>query len=133
MNIETAGYIQLAYAYSRLGLKDTAHKFFEHAIEETTSSILSSPNNAPYYYQRATLKYEIHNYEGVVSDLGQAIRIAPQHIVYYDLRGLAKFRLNKYLDAAHDFREATRFPSSVYQQALLHLQLTEEWIQTSVP
>lgn len=134
MNEKTADTVSKGYGYFRLGLTDLANECFETAIEEITKNLSSSADNATDHYFRATLKYEIGDYDGVVSDLDIAIRVDPYNPTYYDLRGLSNFRLCNYSEATRDFRMAAHSHSEpqLRHQAALHLQLTENWVRENV-
>lgn len=134
MNEQVANAVSKGYGYFRLGLTDLAHEYFKTAIEEMTKNLSSSADNATDHYFRATLKYETGDYDSVISDLDIAIQVDIHNPTYYDLRGVAHFRLGNWTKSTRDFRMAahSHFDPQLRQQAALHLQLAEAWIQENV-
>jgi len=55
------------------------------------------------YFNRATSKMEIQNYQGAIEDFSKAIEIDPEYSEAYNNRGIAKRILNDYTGAMEDF------------------------------
>jgi len=79
---------------------------YEKAIQDFSKAILLNPNNASYYYDRATTYYRIYKNKEAIEDYSMAITLKHNDGQYYFSRGQVFFRMHQYIKAIDDFNKA---------------------------
>jgi len=79
---------------------------YEKAIADFTKVIRLEPDFAYAYYDRAYVKYKMHDITGAVDDYNYALQINPDFAEAYYNRGLLLFILNYKVNACEDFSKA---------------------------
>jgi tetratricopeptide (TPR) repeat protein len=79
---------------------------YEKAIADFSKVISLEPDFAFAYYNRAFVKYKMHDFRGAADDLNLALKINPAFADAYYNRGLLLFCMNDKIDACEDFSKA---------------------------
>jgi tetratricopeptide (TPR) repeat protein len=99
---EQAMYINKTYRI----VNDPATVQYKKAIADFTKVTELEPDFAYAYYNRAYVKYKMHDLNGAVDDYNYALQIDPGFADTYYNRGLLLFLLNAKVDACEDFSKA---------------------------
>lgn len=83
-----------------------ANDKYEKALADFSKVVQIEPDFAFAYYNRAYIKYKLHDFEDAVNDYNYAIKIDPDFADAYYNRGLLLFLQSDKIDACEDFSKA---------------------------
>jgi len=101
-NNEQDTYINKTYRV----VNDPANDKYKKAFADFSKIIQIEPDFAFAYYDRAYVKYKLHDLNGAIDDYNNAILLNPDFAEAYYNRGLLLFCLNNKIDACVDFSKA---------------------------
>lgn len=114
-----------AEAYHVRGVVFIAHRQYDRALADFTSSLEKSPQNAGVLNNRGQCHYSLENYEAAIRDFDAAVKIEPKHFVALNNRALAHIALEQYSKARNDIAAALRLHPD-YPEALLNRGVVHE-------
>jgi len=83
-----------------------ANDNYEKAVADFSKVIQIEPDFAYAYYNRAYIKYKLHDLDGAVEDYNAALKIDPDFADAYYNRGILLFLQSDKIDACEDFSKA---------------------------
>ena len=101
---------QTAEEYFEIGVNLLDESNYTDAILATNRAIELNPNFELAYNLRATLKIELQDFKGAISDFTKAIEISPNSLAYND-RGYLRSRVQDYKGAILDYTKAIELNS----------------------
>lgn len=99
------------------------------------SKIAQDPNNALYYYGRAEIYRDLHEYQSSLVDLDRAIKLNPSNQSYYSLRATVWSRLGNYANEVRDIDRAIEIGpagAELYRRRAAVLQLLRRYDESLV-
>ena len=88
---------------------------FQEALKSINNAIEIDSDNPVLYSNRAVIKFELNDIEGMVHDLSKCIQINPKDASIYLLRGDLKVNLENYEGAFFDYEKCVDLDSSMYE------------------
>jgi tetratricopeptide (TPR) repeat protein len=87
-------------------VNDPGNDKYKMALEDFTKLIQIEPDFAYGYYDRAYVKYKLHDFDGAIDDYNNAIQIKPDLAEAFYNRGLLLYCENYKMNACEDFGKA---------------------------
>ncbi|MCH2211202.1 MAG: tetratricopeptide repeat protein [Fuerstiella sp.] len=113
-----------AEAYHIRGVVFIAHKRYERALMDFTSSLQKSPQNAGVLNNRGQCHYLLGNYPAAIVDFSSAIKNDSTHFVAFNNRALVHIAMEQYSDARIDIRQALllnpRYPEALLNRGVVN-------------
>lgn len=119
-----------AEAYHVRGVVFVAHREYERALSDFSSSLEKNPNDAGVLNNRGQCHYMLRNYPAAIADYTQAVQSDPKHFVAFNNRALAHIAEEQYDDALRDIRKALEL-NPKYPEALLNRGVVYEQTERS--
>lgn len=102
-------------------------KDYESALADMNEAIRLQPHEAPYFINRAFLRYSLDDYFGAMADYDYAIELDPENLVALSNRGMLRAEVHDNNKAVEDFSKViARRPTdykTLYNRAILYREI----------
>lgn len=108
LNYSIEKYPDCCHLYHYRGLAKQLSENFTEALSDYNKAIeMDDFHDIETYYFRASINFNLHNYNDSIKDLNRVIESSPKHYSAYYLRGLTKMHLDDREGAIRDLQEAS--------------------------
>lgn len=114
-----------AEAYHIRGVVFVAHRQYDRALADFTSSLEKAPRNAGVLNNRGQCHYLLEDYAAAIRDFSAAVQIEPKHFVALNNRALAYIAEDQFDQARRDIASALKLNPD-YPEALLNRGVINE-------